>query len=52
MRPQWRAQPFGNFRILFNAMLYSSDVAATTPSNPGFWKKPEKKDAIAARPGG
>ena len=52
MRPQWRAQPFGNFRILFNSMLYSSDVAASAPANPAFWKKPEKKDSTVVRPGG
>ena len=37
MRPQWRGQPFGNFRILFNAALYSTDVAALTPDNAEFW---------------
>ncbi len=40
LRPQWRAQPFGNFRILFNAALYGSDLAAAAPANPDFWTPP------------
>ncbi len=41
MRPQWRGQPFGNFRIAFNAALYSSMVADLAPGNEGFWTAPE-----------
>src|SRR5207247_1058011 len=26
-RPQWRGQPFGTFRVLFNALLYGSIIA-------------------------
>jgi len=40
MRPQWRGQPFGTFKILFNAALYSDAVAAQAPDNPGFWSAP------------
>lgn len=43
MRPQWRGQPFGNFRIVFNAALYTAEVAATRPENTTFWSAPEKK---------
>ncbi len=43
MRPQWRGQPFGNFRIVFNAALYAAEVAATRPENSTFWSAPEKK---------
>jgi hypothetical protein len=42
MRPQWRGQPFGNFRIVFNAALYSAEVAATRPDNSSFWTAPVK----------
>ena len=41
MKPQWRGQPFGNFRILFNALLYGASVAGAAPSNPDFWEAPE-----------
>jgi len=41
MRPQWRGQPFGNFRILFNAALYTSELAALSAESPGFWTRPE-----------
>ena len=42
MKPQWRAQPFGNFRIVFNAAFYGARAAAATPPNPGFWEAPEE----------
>ncbi len=44
MRPQWRGQPFGNFRILFNAALYSGEMAALTPANPDFWEAPKEEE--------
>ncbi len=44
MRPQWRGQPFGNFRILFNSALYSAGVASATPENPDFWTPPVKEE--------
>jgi hypothetical protein len=40
MRPQWRAQPFGTFRILFNAALYGAELAALAPENADFWSPP------------
>ncbi len=43
MRPQWRGQPFDNFRILFNAAMYTDEVAAAAPDNPNFWAAPEKE---------
>ncbi|MFQ5705064.1 MAG: M14 metallopeptidase family protein [Gemmatimonadales bacterium] len=55
MRPQWRGQPFGNFRMLFNAALYSSGVAATAPENDDFWTAPpseEKKEKEKEQHGG
>jgi len=47
MKPQWRGQPFGNFRILFNALLYGAPVAGAAPSNPDFWKAPDGDEASA-----
>jgi hypothetical protein len=40
MKPQWRAQPFGTFKILFNATFYSEAVASGAPDNPAFWTAP------------
>ena len=48
MKPQWRGQPFGNFRILFNALLYGTGVAAAAPANPEFWTAPDS--AAAPKP--
>jgi Zinc carboxypeptidase len=36
-RPQWRGQPFGTFRVLFNAALFHGAVAASARGTPGFW---------------
>ena len=44
MRPQWRGQPFGNFRVVFNAVLYGAEVAAAAPANPDFWEAPEEEE--------
>jgi hypothetical protein len=52
MRPQWRGQPFGNFRIVFNAALYSSVVAELAPGNEGFWTAPEGQGEEGESSGG
>jgi hypothetical protein len=36
-RPQWRGQPFGTFRVLFNAAIFHGAVAAAAKGTPGFW---------------
>jgi uncharacterized membrane protein len=42
LKPQWRGQPFGTFKVLFNASLYTGAVAARTPDNAAFWTAPEE----------
>jgi hypothetical protein len=44
LRPQWRGQPFGSFKILFNAALYSQEMAARAPANPDFWTAPAEEE--------
>jgi hypothetical protein len=41
LRPQWRGQPFGTFKILFNAAMFSQQMAVTVESNDDFWERPE-----------
>ena len=48
-RPQWRGQPFGTFRVVFNAALFGGDVAKTAKGTPGFWTAPKaaaKADSV------
>ena len=40
-RPQWRGQPFGTFRALFNSVLYSEDISEEASGSEGFWEAPE-----------
>jgi ribosomal protein S18 acetylase RimI-like enzyme len=40
-RPQWRGQPIGTFRVLFNAALFHGALAAEAGGSEGFWQKPE-----------
>jgi ribosomal protein S18 acetylase RimI-like enzyme len=42
-RPQWRGQPFGTFKVLFNSLLYGTNVSAADYSNPDFWGAPAAK---------
>jgi hypothetical protein len=44
-RPQWRGQPFGTFRVVFNAALYGRDVAERAMPSPGFSMSPKSGDA-------
>lgn len=44
LRPQWRGQPFGTFKVLFNATLYAQALAAQAPDNSEFWTAPEEDE--------
>jgi hypothetical protein len=39
-QPQWRGQPTASFRMVFNSMLYSGEVAEKAKGTPGFWTAP------------
>jgi len=32
-RPQWRGQPWGSFRVLFNSVLFHGEVARNSPGS-------------------
>jgi hypothetical protein len=39
-QPQWRGQPFGTFRVLFNAALFQGAHAGAASGKPDFWSPP------------
>jgi hypothetical protein len=39
-QPQWRGQPQGTFRVVFNAAFFARDVADQAKGAPGFWSAP------------
>ncbi len=45
-RPQWRGQPFGTFRVLFNSVLFSGEVARDALGSEGFWDAPEEAEEV------
>jgi hypothetical protein len=51
-KPQWRGQPFGTFKVLFNSALFHGEVAAKGTGTKGFWTpaaEPERRRENAAR---
>lgn len=39
-QPQWRGQPTGTFRMIFNSLMFSGEVSANAKNTPGFWSPP------------
>jgi uncharacterized membrane protein YgcG len=39
-QPQWRGQPTGTFRVVFNSAFFAGDVAAQAKGATGFWTPP------------
>ncbi len=39
-QPQWRGQPTGTFRVVFNSLFFAGDVATKARGTPGFWSPP------------
>jgi len=39
-RPQWRGQPFGTFRVVFNAAMFGGELSAAPAGGLEFWKAP------------
>jgi len=48
-QPEWRGQPQGTFRTVFNAAFFSRDEGDQAKANPGFWTAPPNP-AASARP--
>jgi hypothetical protein len=48
-RPQWRGQPMGTFRVIFNAVLFGPGASAGAKGTPGFWSAPAAAPAPAEK---
>jgi hypothetical protein len=53
-QPQWRGQPTGTFRTVFNSAFFGRDVADQAKGSAGFWTAPAmpvRADSAAGRGG-
>jgi hypothetical protein len=41
-QPQWRGQPQGTFRVVFNSAFFGRAVSASANGMPGFWTAPPR----------
>jgi Zinc carboxypeptidase len=41
-QPQWRGQPSGTFRVVFNSAFFAREVSAGVRGAPGFWSTPSR----------
>ncbi|MGV3710472.1 MAG: M14 family zinc carboxypeptidase [Gemmatimonas sp.] len=41
-QPQWRGQPIGTFRTIFNSLFYARAVSATQRATSGFYSQPSR----------
>ena len=48
-RPQWRGQPFGTFRVVFNSVLFGGEVAKAAKVNASFWSTPKATESVAPK---
>jgi len=51
--PNWRGQPFGSFRMIFNTIFFGKEVAAQAKGTPSFWTPlplPTRPDSSVIRP--
>ena len=39
-QPQWRGQPYGTFRVVFNSVFFGRGVSANAVGAAGFWVRP------------
>jgi hypothetical protein len=46
-RPQWRGQPAGTFRVLFNATLFHGPISSSAAGTEGFWENPAQEESTA-----
>ena len=38
--PDWRGQPTGSFRMIFNSLFFGKETASQAPQAAGFWNSP------------